>query len=163
MTITTLLFFAIFGVVAGLSEHSMREDNIAQGITTPLDHTGLLIYRIIVGVIWMGAVVLYLSMFDHLSWKTFLLIPLGAGAFGIFHRLTISMAAERGPFYLGVDSKYDRFFLGLGMDYVYPESQYHFEAWTESESYRLRVQACAVAVYIIELTAVLGSAYILLP
>jgi hypothetical protein len=163
MTILTILFFAIFGLVSGFVEHSMRQENISNGITAPLDHSKLVQRRVVVGTAWLFVCAAFEILFGNFSWKILLLIPLAAGTFGPFHRLTINLAADRGPWYLGVDSKIDLLALDVaGMVYTYDNSAQHHEAWTHSPGYRKTVTKAAVLLYATELTVALVAAYITL-
>jgi hypothetical protein len=163
MTILTILFFAVFGLVSGFVEHSMRQENIANGITAPLDHGKLVQRRVIVGVAWLFVCAGFEILFGNFSWKILLLIPLAMGTFAPFHRLTINYAVDRGPWYLGVDSRIDRTALELaGMSYIYDTSAQHFEAWSESLGYRKVVTKAAKLLYLTELTVAVVAAYITL-
>jgi hypothetical protein len=163
MTIATLIFFAVLGVVAGGVEHYMRWSNQQQNITTPLDHGKLVEYRVIAGVCWMFIAFLQQLFSKELSWLILLYIPMGMGAFGAFHRLTINYAADRGPWYLGVDSWIDQQALkAAGMVYIYPSSAAHFEAWDSSTPYRKVVRNAAMGLYFVELAVAVAAAYITL-
>jgi hypothetical protein len=161
--ITTLLFFAVFGVLSGFVENSMREDNILNGIRDPLPHKKLLAYRVSVGGTFLAFVGVFELLFGNIGWTYLLYIPIAMAVFGIFHRITINYAAGNGPWYLGIDSKVDQFMLRLvGVDYIYDSSAYHFEAWVELPNYRRKVKQAALLLYTAELAVILLSAYIIL-
>jgi len=163
MTIATILFFAIFGVWSGFIENTMRMENIASGFDVPLDHGKLVERRVVIGTVWLFAIWVFTILFGQMSWTFVFYIPLAAGVFGPFHRITINLAAQRGPFYLGVDSKYDRAALdAVGFVYIYPNSAMHLEAWEESDPYRKKVTQAALLLYSIETTVALIAAYIIL-
>jgi len=163
MTIATIIFFAIFGVWSGFIENTMRMENIASGFNVPLDHSKLVERRVVIGTVWLFAIWVFVILFGQMSWTFVFYIPLAAGVFGPFHRLTINLAANRGPFYLGVDSKIDRAALdAVGFVYIYPNSSMHLEAWEESDNYRRKVTQAALLLYSIETTVAVIAAYIIL-
>ena len=163
MTILTLFFFAAFGITSGFTEDKMRLDNIANGIKEPLNHGKLVERRLVVGFVFLFAVLVIKILLLQWSWTLIFLAPLAAGTFGIFHRLTINYAAGRGPWYLGIDSKIDCAALSaVGFPYIYTQSRDHFEAWSEILNYRKKVKHAAILLYSIEVVVAAGSAYIIL-
>ena len=161
MTVLSLLFFAVFGIVSAFVENSLRVDNISNGIKEPIDHGKLVERRVIVGTAWMFGVVLFAILFGNFSWKLAAIIPMAMGVFGTFHRLAINYSSDRGPWYLGVDSKIDQYALRLaGMNYIYPNSATHYEAWSHSIYYASKVKKAAIILYSVELTVAVVAAYI---
>lgn len=157
--IITLVFFAVFAILSAILEERTVQSNLRTFNTKPLDHGKLLERRLFVGALFFAGLLL-VSLFQ---WRLLWLIPAAAAIFAGLHRLTFNQAGNKGPFYLGVDNRYDLFWLGLLRAKTHGASGDHFFCYLNKPKYRRPVVLAAFVAYLFELLTLITFTLIATP
>lgn len=158
LTILAMCCFVLCGYIAGRNEATMVYERISMGDRRDLDHSSLLLVRVVViGAIIAGAVLLFPR--SHTAAQCGTVVALALVAFGAFvpvHRFTFNHERANHPLYLSPGNNYDTRYLRR---YVRPWPMYLRERYAQyygtNATIRAQVHAAGTMAYTVELAVLL--------